>query len=150
MPSIQQTAALALGRLANYNEALAEAVVANDVLPQLVQSLSDQNVSSNLIHFTKYKCLKLLYNLQRFYKKAAAFVLRAVAKHTPALSQAVVDSNALPALVACLEDFDPSVKEAAAWAIGYIAQHTSGLHLLQILEYQILTYFKIRSCAESC
>ena len=49
MPSIQQTAALALGRLANYNEALAEAVVANDVLPQLVQSLSDQNVSSNLI-----------------------------------------------------------------------------------------------------
>lgn len=52
--------------------------------------------------------------------------MRAVAKHTPALSQAVVDSNALPALVACLEDFDPSVKEAAAWAIGYIAQHTSG------------------------
>ena len=27
----------------------------------------------------------------------------------------------------CLEEFDPSVKEAAAWAIGYIAQHTPTL-----------------------
>lgn len=64
---------------------------------------------------------------QRFYKKAAAFVLRAVAKHSPDLAQAVVDSNALETLVPCLEEFDPTVKEAAAWAIGYIAQHTPGL-----------------------
>ena len=64
---------------------------------------------------------------QRFYKKAAAFVLRAVAKHSPDLAQAVVDSNALQTLVPCLEEFDPTVKEAAAWAIGYIAQHTPGL-----------------------
>lgn len=63
---------------------------------------------------------------QRFYKKAAAFVLRAVAKHSPDLAQAVVDSNALSTLVPCLEEFDPTVKEAAAWAIGYIAQHTPG------------------------
>lgn len=40
---------------------------------------------------------------QRFYKKAAAFVLRAVAKHSPELAQAVVDSGALDALVPCLE-----------------------------------------------
>jgi 3-methyladenine DNA glycosylase AlkD len=39
----------------------------------------------------------------------------------------VVDSNALEMLVPCLEEFDPTVKEAAAWAIGYIAQHTPGL-----------------------
>jgi hypothetical protein len=45
VPSIQQTAALALGRLANYSEDLAEAVVGNEILPQLVYSLSDQNVS---------------------------------------------------------------------------------------------------------
>src|ERR1700722_3111907 len=45
VPSIQQSAALALGRLANYSESLAEAVVTNDVLPQLVYSLSEQNVS---------------------------------------------------------------------------------------------------------
>lgn len=106
VPSIQQSAALALGRLANYSDDLAEAVVGNEILPQLVYSLSEQN---------------------RFYKKAAAFVLRSVAKHSPELAQAVVDSGALDALVPCLEEFDPTVKEAAAWAIGYIAQHRGEL-----------------------
>eukprot|EP00965_Chrysotila_dentata_P236340 6201265-Pleurochrysis_carterae.AAC.4 len=147
VPSIQQSAALALGRLANYNDELAEAVVSNEVLPQLVYSLSEQN---------------------RFYKKAAAFVLRAVAKHSPQLAQAcwraidkhlghlaatvgwieclhhaysaycrshsrshldqaVVDSGALDSLVGCLEEFDPGVKESAAWALGYIARHNGEL-----------------------
>lgn len=45
VPTIQQTAALALGRLANYNDDLAEAVVKGDILPQLVYSLAEQNVS---------------------------------------------------------------------------------------------------------
>lgn len=108
VPSIQQTAALALGRLANYSDDLAEAVVANDILPQLVYSLSEKN---------------------RFFQKAAAFVLRAVAKHSPELAQAVVDAQAIDPLVACLEDFDPSVKEAAAWALGYIATHSADLAL---------------------
>lgn len=106
VPSIQQSAALALGRLANYSDDLAEAVVANDILPQLVFSLAEQN---------------------RFYKKAAAFVLRAVAKHSAELAQAVVDSGALDALVTCLEEFDPGVKESAAWALGYIARHNGQL-----------------------
>eukprot|EP00218_Dolichomastix_sp_CCMP3274_P007306 CAMPEP_0170143668 /NCGR_PEP_ID=MMETSP0033_2-20121228/12378_1 /TAXON_ID=195969 /ORGANISM="Dolichomastix tenuilepis, Strain CCMP3274" /LENGTH=508 /DNA_ID=CAMNT_0010380131 /DNA_START=28 /DNA_END=1554 /DNA_ORIENTATION=+ len=106
VPSIQQSAALALGRLANYSDDLAEAVVNNEILPQLVYSLSEQN---------------------RFYKKAAAFVLRAVAKHSPPLAQAVVDSGALDSLVSCLEEFDPGVKEAAAWALGYIAGHNAEL-----------------------
>ena len=48
VPTIQQTAALALGRLANYNDSLAEAVVKGDILPQLVYSLSEQNVKINL------------------------------------------------------------------------------------------------------
>jgi len=104
--SIQQSAALALGRLANYSDELAESVVQHEILPQLVYSLSQQN---------------------RFYKKAAAFVLRAVSKHSSQLAQAVVDSGALDALVACLEEFDPSVKEAAAWALGYQARHTKDL-----------------------
>ncbi len=47
VPSIQQTAALALGRLANYSEDLAEGIVGNEILPQLVYSLSEQNVSSS-------------------------------------------------------------------------------------------------------
>lgn len=106
VPTIQQTAALALGRLANYNDDLALAVVRGDILPQLVYSLAEQN---------------------RFYKKAAAFVLRAVAKHSPELAQAVVDCGALDALVICLEEFDPGVKEGAAWALGYIARHNADL-----------------------
>lgn len=63
--------------------------------------------------------------IQRFYKKAAAFVLRAVAKHSPELSQAVVGCGGVDALVLCLEEFDPGVKEAAAWALGYIARHNA-------------------------
>lgn len=63
--------------------------------------------------------------MQRFYKKAAAYVLRAVAKHSPELSQSVVASGGVDALVLCLEEFDPGVKEAAAWALGYIARHNA-------------------------
>lgn len=76
----------------------------NDILPQLVHSLANQN---------------------RFYKKAAAFCLRAVARHSPPLAQAVVESGALDCMVTCLEDFDPGVKEEAAWALGYIAAHSA-------------------------
>lgn len=106
VPSIQHTAALALGRLADNSEDLAEAVVKEDILPQLAHSMVSQN---------------------RFYKKAAAFVLRAVAKHSPELSQAVVACRGVDALVLCLEEFDPGVKEAAAWALGNIARHNAAL-----------------------
>ncbi|XP_076014376.1 sperm-associated antigen 6 [Genypterus blacodes] len=106
VPTIQQTAALALGRLADHSDHLAEAVVKGDILPQLVHSLSAQN---------------------RFYKKAAAFVLRAVARHSPELSMAVVTCGGVDALVFCLEEFDPGVKEAAAWALGNIARHNAQL-----------------------
>ena len=49
-----------------------------------------------------------------------------MAKHSPELAQAVVDCGALDSLVICLEEFDPGVKEAAAWALGYIARHNGG------------------------
>ena len=54
-------------------------------------------------------------------------MLRAVAKHSVSLAQNVVDSGALDALVVCLEEFDPSVKEAAAWALSNIAKHSAEL-----------------------
>lgn len=47
--------------------------------------------------------------------------------HPPTKPQAVVDSGALDSLVACLEEFDPGVKESAAWAMGYIAGHNAEL-----------------------
>lgn len=92
--------------------------------------------------------------LQRFYKKAAAFVLRAVAKHSPELAQvtsilttyhnghitnvplqSVVDSGALEGLVICLEEFDPGVKEASAWAMGYIARHNGGISIIVVIVF---------------
>ncbi|KAI8475961.1 MAG: armadillo-type protein [Monoraphidium minutum] len=106
VPSIQQSAAMALGRLANYSDDLAEAVVQNEILPQLVYSLAEQN---------------------RFYKKAAGYCLRAVAKHSPELAQAVIDSGALDSLVTCLEEFDPGVKESSCWCLGYMAGHSAEL-----------------------
>ena len=51
VPTVQQTAALALGKLANHNDDLAEAVVKGDILPQLVYSLAEQNVNlKNIFH----------------------------------------------------------------------------------------------------
>lgn len=65
---------------------------------------------------------------QRFYKKTAAFVLKAVAKHSPALAKTVVETaGSLDALVGCLSEFEPAVKESAAWALGYIARHNTEL-----------------------
>ncbi|KAJ3193045.1 Sperm-associated antigen 6 [Entophlyctis luteolus] len=109
VPAIQHAAALALGRLVNYNEELAEAVVDSDILPQLVYSLAAKRSSRE----------------ERFYKKADAFVLRAVAKHSSDLAQSVVDSGILNALATCFEEFDPGVKESAVWALGYIARHNA-------------------------
>ncbi|XP_071416706.1 sperm-associated antigen 6 isoform X2 [Pithys albifrons albifrons] len=106
VPSVRQTAALSLGRLADYSMDLAEAIVKAGILPQLVCSLPEEN---------------------RYYKKSAAFVLRAVAKHSPQLAQAIVHCGALEALVICLEDFDPGVKEGASWAFDYIARHNPEL-----------------------
>jgi hypothetical protein len=104
--SVQQSAALAIGRLANFSEELAESVVQNDIITQLISSLTNQN---------------------RFFKKAACFVLKSVAKHSPQLADDVVKCGALEPLVQCLDEFEPSVKEAAAWALGYIAKHNASL-----------------------
>ena len=38
-----------------------------------------------------------------------------------------MDSRALEALVACLEEFDPTVKENAAWALSFVAKHNIDL-----------------------
>jgi len=68
VPSIQQSAALALGRLANYSDELAEAVVSNEILPQLVYSLSEQNVSFLLLFFfSNLNCER--FNFERSQRK---------------------------------------------------------------------------------
>ncbi|XP_018373855.1 PREDICTED: sperm-associated antigen 6-like isoform X1 [Trachymyrmex cornetzi] len=106
IPSIQHLAAIALGKLANHNPRLAHAIVRKDVLSHLLQHIDKQN---------------------KFYKKAALFILRAIAKHSPELALIVVQNDGLQTIVKCLEDFDPGIKEAAAWALGYIARHNKNL-----------------------
>jgi len=49
-------------------------------------------------------------------------VLKSVAKHSEHLAQCVIDAGALDALVTCLEEFDPNVKEGAAYALACIAK----------------------------
>lgn len=39
----------------------------------------------------------------------------------------MIQNNGLDIVVLCLEDFDAIVKEAAAWALGYIARHNKTL-----------------------
>ena len=108
VPSIQQSAALAIGRLANYSEDLATSVVENNILPQLIFSLTKPN---------------------KFFKKVTCYVFKSVAKHSAALAEEVVKNGALEPLVGCLDEFDTSVKEAAAWALGFIAKHSPELAL---------------------
>lgn len=52
-------------------------------------------------------------------------MLRSLAKHSSALSKAIISSGALDSLVICVEEFDPGVKESAAWALSYIAKYIS-------------------------
>lgn len=54
-------------------------------------------------------------------------MLRAIAKHSPEMASVIVHGGGLEAMVICLEDFDPGVKEAAAWALGYVARHNKSL-----------------------
>lgn len=67
VPTVQQTAALALGKLANHNDDLAEAVVKGDILPQLVYSLAEQNVNPKIIMCNIHVFTNILY--RDFIKK---------------------------------------------------------------------------------
>lgn len=106
--SIKQSAALALGRLAKQDEELATAVIEDKgrILTQLLESLHSNNKN---------------------YKKAACFVISAVARHSKDLAEKVVEYGAIKFLVSCFEEYDPSVMESAAWALRYIAKHSAAL-----------------------
>jgi hypothetical protein len=108
IPSVQQTAALALGRLAHYSTELATELVTTRVLQELVHSMETDGASI-------------------YHKRAGAYVVRAVARHTPELAQCCVDAGAAAILVRCLEDSNASVREAAAKSLGVIASHTPPL-----------------------
>ena len=56
---IKNSAALALGRIANHSEKIANAVVEEEVLPQLIVSLAKQNVTLCISRISTRKQLAL-------------------------------------------------------------------------------------------
>lgn len=94
--------------MADKNVGVAQQIIALDILPDIVESIPQQNVT--------------VFDEQRFFKKCAAFLIRNIAKHNKVLAQEVVKAHGLQALSQILTEFDPSVKEAACWAISYIAK----------------------------
>lgn len=59
-------------------------------------------------------------------------MLRSIAKHSPSLAGAVVQSGAIEPLVECLSLFDPDIKEVAALALSNIAKHSGELAQLVV------------------
>lgn len=43
------------------------------------------------------------------------------------MAAVTITGDGLNAIIFGLEDFDPGVKEAAAWAVGYVARHNKNL-----------------------
>lgn len=71
----------------------------------------------------KKKKKSIYFIFQKFYKKSALYLLRTIAKHSDELADFVINEGGLHVIINCLDDFDYGVKEAAVWAIGYIAKH---------------------------
>jgi HEAT repeat protein len=104
--AIKQTAALALGRLANYKESIATLIVKAGILPQIVSGLQSGD---------------------NYFQRHACSVIRGISKHSPSLADECVRIGSLDPLVSCLSSPDNRVIEASAWALGSIAMHSEVL-----------------------
>lgn len=105
-PSVVHYAAIAIGRIANSSEKMANIIVQMDMIPIMLSRLEKQN---------------------KYYKKTLMYTLRAIARHSPQLAAAIISMGALETMMACMEEFDTNVKVAAVWAVGCTAKHTRGL-----------------------
>lgn len=150
VPTIQQTAALALGRLANYNDDLAEAVVKGDILPQLVYSLAEQNrqILSALSQIAKHSVdlaemvveaeifpvvLTCLKDKDEYVKKNASTLIREIAKHTPELSQLIVNAGGVAAVIDCIGSCKGNIRLPGIMMLGYVAAHSENLAMAVII-----------------
>lgn len=87
--------------MASESKKIAEASVDLDILPQIIFSAQDQG---------------------KLYKKCTSFVLRSVAKHSSDMAEKIIENEGLITLKDTLDEYDPSVKEAACWALSQIAK----------------------------
>ena len=95
--TVQQTAALAIGRMAGFSTELSEELVKTGILEHLTSSVKGSMPG---------------------HMKAAAFVIRSVAKHTEILCQCCIESQCCQTLVWCMEQLDVTVREAAASSLA--------------------------------
>lgn len=105
VPSVQIASALALGRIASHSTEMAEHTAKGPTLHTLVHIMPD---------------------MDSYFKRAACYLLRSVAKSSPKLARAVVDAGAVESFVSMLEVLDSNVREAAIWGLDYIARHNAG------------------------
>lgn len=103
VPTVQQTAALAVGRMAGFSTELSEELVKSGILEQLTASMRGSTAG---------------------HMKAGAFVIRSVAKHSEDLCQYCVEAGCCETLTLCMEQLDTSVREAAAQSLATMALHS--------------------------
>ncbi|KAK4877934.1 hypothetical protein RN001_010440 [Aquatica leii] len=133
---IQQCAAIAIGRLVNFDAKLAQQVISRNCLPLLLRDIEKQS---------------------KYYKKAALFVVRSlcghneelasivatsgglealmlsvwamgyVARHSSTLAQSVVDVGAIPLLILCMQEPELTLKQITTNTLADIAKHSADL-----------------------
>jgi hypothetical protein len=105
--SIKQSAALAISRLAKEDIELATAVIEDkgNILHQLLDA----------------------HDSSKYVKSAACLVIKSVAKHSTFLAEKLEEGGAIPFLVSCLKEYDPTLKHASITALGEISRHNAFL-----------------------
>ena len=106
-PSIQQAAALALGRIASDSEEQAETLYSQGIIKEAYEAVKSSKHS--------------------YFKKTVCFLLMSVAKHSAISAGYVTDPDTLSFISNCVSDFDPIVKEAGSKSISQIAKHNKDL-----------------------
>ncbi|KAL5963040.1 Sperm-associated antigen 6 [Taenia solium] len=106
VPTIQQVAAIVIGKIASSSKKSAELVIESNMVPTMLKS-------SGMEH--------------RFYKRSALVALQSIVKHSSDLALAVIRHEGLIVINACLEDFDQCVKENAASCLSCIVRHNEDL-----------------------
>jgi len=66
-------------------------------------------------------------------------IVKSLSQHLVELAQIIINAGALEPLVLCLDEFDPSIKEAATFALGHIAKHNENL-ARQVVEVRAVDY----------
>jgi hypothetical protein len=153
VPTIQETAALAISRLARVSEKNSEKIISTGMMHEIVGGLKskDDRYQKNLCNVIKNVakhtpnlakevvgsgCIEPLIKCLEGSKEAptsnqvigaAASSLKAIASHNAELAQEVVGASALAPLIKTLERNDNALRRVSVSAIGSIAVHSPTL-----------------------